>query len=275
MKPPPFDYVQVKTIDEALSILNDYGDDAQIIAGGQSIVSMLNMRLIKPKIIIDINFLKNSSYIISKNKSIFIGPTYRQLDLEKRKKTQYDLPLLSEAISYVGHMQHRARGTVIGSICHGDPTSELPLCFLALKGKITLRNKLRKRKVNASDFYLGPLITTKEPNEIATEIEFPASQKKTGYAFKEISEKFGDFAIASFAAVTNKDKIRFAVGGVSDKPIATEWENKKHINLADKLNEFAWKIDILDNQHTSAKYKRDLVRKIGLKTIAKAIERAE
>ena len=170
-------------------------------------------------------------------------------------------------------MQHRARGTVIGSICHGDPTSELPLCFLALKGKITLRNKFRERKVNASEFYLGPLITLREPNEIATEIEFPISQKKTGYAFEEISEKFGDFAIASFAAITNKDKIRFAVGGVSDKPIAIEWENKKNINLEDKLNEFSWSIDIFDNQHTSEKYKRDLLRKIGLKTINKAIER--
>ena len=273
MKPPPFDYVQPNTIDEVLSILNNYGDDAQIIAGGQSIVSMLNMRLIKPKILIDINFLKDSSYIISKNESVFIGPTYRQLDLEKRENTQNDLPLLSQAISYVGHMQHRARGTVIGSICHGDPTSELPLCFLALKGKITLRNKFSERKVNASEFYLGPLITLREPNEIATEIEFPISQKKTGYAFEEISEKFGDFAIASFAAITNKDKIRFAVGGVSDKPIAIEWENKKNINLEDKLNEFSWSIDIFDNQHTSAKYKRDLLRKIGLKTINKAIER--
>ena len=274
MKPPPFDYFQAKNIDEVLSILNDYGDDAQILAGGQSLVSMLNMRLIKPKIIVDINFLENTDYIVVKNKSILIGPTYRQLDLEKRVNSKYDLPLIYEAIPYIGHTQHRARGTIIGSICHGDPTSELPLCFLALNGKITLRNKFRKRQVDASNFFLGPLITAIETNEIATEVEFPICQKETGYAFEEISEKFGDFAIASFAAITNKFKTRFAVGGVSDKPVATEWENKNNLNLEEKLHEFALSIDISDNQHTSAVYKRDLIRKIGSKTIKKAIKRA-
>ena len=274
MKPPPFNYCQPKNIDEVLSILNEFGDDAQILAGGQSILPMLNMRLIKPKIIIDINFIKDTSYIISKNKAIFIGPTYRQLDLEKRENSKIDLPLIFEAMPYIGHVQHRARGTIIGSICHGDPTSELPLCFLALEGKITLRSKFRKRQVNAIDFYMGPLITSRQSNELATEIEFPIRKKDTGYAFKETSEKFGDFAIASFAAITSKDKIRFAVGGVSYKPVVIEWKNNSNINLADKLNEFAWNIDISDNQHTSAIYKRDLIRKIGLWTINKSIERS-
>ncbi len=273
MKPPPFNYIQPETINETLTILENYGDDAQIIAGGQSLVSMLNMRLIKPKILIDINFIKDTAYLNLTNQSVCIGPNYRQLDIEKRRETKFDLPLIYEAIPYVGHVQHRARGTVIGSICHGDPTSELPLCFLALKGQITLKSKKNIRKVKADDFYLGPLLTAKESNEMATEIELPFSQKDTGYAFNEISEKFSDFAIASFAAVSDKNIIRFAVGGVSDRPIAIEWKNGNNIDLKEKLNEFAWTLDIQDNQHTTARYKRDLIRDFGLKTIMKSLNK--
>ena len=272
MKPPPFDYIQPKTINETLNILEHYGDEAQIIAGGQSLVSMLNMRLIKPKVLVDINFIEDTTYLNLINQSICIGPNYRQLDIEKRIETKFDLPLIYQAIPYVGHVQHRARGTVIGSICHADPTSELPLCFLALKGQITLKSKNNIRKVKAEDFYLGPLLTVKESNEMATELELPVSKKNTGYAFDEISEKFGDFAIASFACVSNKDTIRFAVGGVSDRPIAIEWKNVISIDLKEKLNEFAWSIDIEDNQHTSARYKRDLIRDCGLLTILKSLK---
>ena len=107
---------------------------------------------------------------------------------------------------------------------------------------------------------------------MATEIELPVSKKDTGYAFNEVSEKFGDFAIASFACVSNKDIIRFAVGGVSDRPIAIEWDNVNNIDLNEKLNEFAWTLDIEDNQHTSARYKRDLIRNCGLKTILKSLK---
>ena len=272
MKPPSFDYVQPETINETLTILEYYRDEAQILAGGQSLVSMLNMRLIKPKVLVDINFIKDTAYFNLTNQSICIGPNYRQLDIEMRKETKLDSPLIYQAIPYVGHVQHRARGTIVGSICHGDPTSELPLCFLALKGKITLNSKNNVRKVKADDFYLGPLLTAKESNELATEIELPVSKKDTGYAFDEVSEKFGDFAIASFACVSNKDIIRFAVGGVSDRPIAIEWDNVNNIDLNEKLNEFAWTLDIEDNQHTSARYKRDLIRNCGLKTILKSLK---
>ncbi len=271
MKPCHFQYVKSNSINEVLDVLSIHGEKAQILAGGQSLISMLNMRIANPEIIVDINFLKDVISLEKKDNKIEIGPLFRQLDLENWSDLKNELPLIYQAIPYVGQIQHRARGTVLGSICHGDPTSELPLCFLALNGTIHLKSKNGLRFISANDFYLGPLLTSMNSNEIAIKLELPTKKHSVGYAFDEVSEKFSDYAIAAFAVVTDNNKIRFALGGIPSKPTVIEWgmENLKFVD--ELLNDFAWNLEIEDDQHASASYKRDLIRKVGKKTILNSI----
>ena len=206
MKPASFDLLQPINWKQALDGMREFEEDAQILAGGQSLVAMLNMRIAKPKILIDINTIKEENTIISSKDTIEISALYRQLELEKRKETKNDLPLIYEALPYIGHQQHRARGTIVGSLCHADPSSELPLCFIALKGILKLNSYKNERLVKAKDFFLGPLLTSRKQNEIVTSVVIPKAKKNTGYAFNEISEKYGDFALASFAVIAEEKK---------------------------------------------------------------------
>lgn len=275
MKPASFDLFQPLDWSETLNALKNYGKDAKILAGGQSLIAMMNMRIAKPKVLIDINTIKDDIDLIDHRDTIEIGPLYRQLELEIRHQTKKDLPLIAQCLPYIGHQQHRARGTVIGSLCHADPSSEIPLCFLALKGKVKLRNYSSQRIINAEDFFLGPLLTSKKDNEIVASVIFPKATKNTGYAFKEISEKYGDFAMASFAAIAKENHVRFVVGGVCDNFTAIEWQtnNLKEINKS--LNDFAWDLNTITDHYTSARYKREIVRNLGLKTIELAIKRMD
>ena len=273
MKPSSFDLIRPENWGEALKVLKEYGDDAQIIAGGQSLIAMLNMRIAKPSILIDINSIKDGHRLISHNDTIEISALYTQLNLETRIETKEDLPLIAEALPYIGHQQHRARGTIVGSICHSDPSSELPLCILALKGVIKLNSFKGKRGVKAKDFFLGPLLNSKRQDEIVESVLIPKAQKFTGYAFNEISEKHGDFALASFAAIVNENNTRLAVGGVCEKPVVREWENTNIKDLSDLINEFAWDLEIISDQHSTDKYKRELIRNIGIETIRTAKRR--
>ena len=273
MKPPIFDLYQPQNWLETLSALRDFGKDAQILAGGQSLIAMMNMRIAKPKILIDINTIQDDCPLIDKNDSLEISALFTQLELQNRCKKEEDLPLINECLPYVGHQQHRARGTIVGSLCHADPSSELPLCFLALKGKVKLKSYTSKRIVDAEDFFLGPLLTSRKDNEIVQSVIIPKAEKNTGYAFKEISEKHGDFAMASFAAIAKKSYIRFVVGGVCNKLTSIEWVTNNLEEIKELLNDFAWDLDLSNDQYTSARYKREIVRKMGLQTIRLAIER--
>jgi len=273
MKPASFDLLQPINWKQALDGMREFEEDAQVLAGGQSLVAMLNMRIAKPKILIDINTIKEANTIISSKDTIEISALYRQLELEKRKETKNDLPLIYEALPYIGQQQHRARGTIVGSLCHADPSSELPLCFIALKGILKLNSYKNERLVKAEDFFLGPLLTSRKQNEIVTSVVIPKAKKNAGYAFNEISEKHGDFALASFAVIAEEKKIRLVVGGVCEIPTAIEWSTHDLKELKDLLNDFAWDLETITDQYTSARYKRDLIRHTGLNTIKSAIDR--
>ena len=273
MKPSSFDLIRTESWGEAINVLKEYGDDAQIIAGGQSLIAMLNMRIARPSILIDINSIEDGHRLISHNDTIEISALYTQLNLETRIETKEDLPLIAEALPYIGHQQHRARGTIVGSICHSDPSSELPLCILALQGVLNLNSFKGKRVVKAKDFFLGPLLNSKRQDEIVESVLIPKAQRFTGYAFNEISEKHGDFALASFAAIVNENNTRLAVGGVCEKPVVREWENTNIKDLSDLINEFAWDLEIISDQHSTDKYKRELIRNIGIETIRTAKRR--
>jgi 2-furoyl-CoA dehydrogenase FAD binding subunit len=271
MKPAPFDYVRAESLDEALDVLRSAGGDARIIAGGQSLMPMLNMRLAKPRILVDIMRLEELRRIEPKQGKIVIGASVRQAELLAWPQLGRELTLLSLALPWTGHVQTRSRGTICGSIAHADPSAELPLALLALEGEIVLRSARTRRRVAAHDFFLGMMATDRNDDELIEAVEFPAAGGRR-CAFREVARRHGDFAIVASAAVKTDRGVRLAVGGVADTPVAREFDALDGSALDDALNAFAWDLDARDDFHATARYRRDLVRTIGRELIAEVAQ---
>ena len=241
MKPAAFDYVRAEHLDEVLDVLDREGGDARIIAGGQSLMPMLNMRLAKPKTLIDIMRLGELARIERKANAVVVGASVRQATLLSWPELGKTLPLAAQALPWTGHVQTRSRGTVCGSIAHADPSAELPLVLCALGGEVHLRNSKRRRRVPAKDFFAGMMVTNRADDELIEAVSFPASQGRC--AFREVARRHGDFAIVGCAAVATKDGVRFAVGGVADMPVTREFPRLESSALDDALNTFAYELD--------------------------------
>lgn len=272
MKPAPFDYARPDTLEELLDVLAELGDDARIIAGGQSLMPMLNMRLVRPEVVVDIGGIGELQGIFNVNGSVEIGATTTQGSLEEWAGLPGDLPVVAQAIPHIGHFQTRNRGTVCGSICHADPSSELPLCLALMEGEVELHSKRGQRRVAASDFQLGVLTTAKEADEVATRAIFPRAQPNEGYSFAEFHHRHGDFAVVAVAAMRRESTIRIAVGGVGDRPEVREWTNLEPGQVDDALNDFAWDLGGSDDIHATAQYRRELVRHLGRQVIEEAAQ---
>jgi 2-furoyl-CoA dehydrogenase FAD binding subunit len=270
MKPPSFDYARCDTVDDALELLGEHGDEARVIAGGQSLMAMLNMRLLKPSILVDIAELNDLRYVKESSGFVEIGATATQAEVESWPNLQRQLPLVAAAIPHIGHFQTRYRGTVCGSLCHADPSSELPLCLATLGGELVLRSRRKKRVVAADAFQLGLLSTAKRSDEIMVAARYPVARAGVGYAFRELSRRHGDFAIVALAAVVGGGKIRLGIGGVADKPVVREWDKIDDTELPDALNDFAWDLGGSDDIHATARYRREMVRRLGKKVIEEA-----
>jgi 2-furoyl-CoA dehydrogenase FAD binding subunit len=270
MKPPSFDYARCDTVDDALELLGEHGDEARVIAGGQSLMAMLNMRLLKPSILVDIAELNDLRYVKESSGFVEIGATATQAEVESWPNLQRLLPLVAAAIPHIGHFQTRYRGTVCGSLCHADPSSELPLCLATLGGELVLRSRRKKRVVAADAFQLGLLSTAKRSDEIMVAARYPVARAGVGYAFRELSRRHGDFAIVALAAVVGGGKIRLGIGGVADKPVVREWDKIDDTELPDALNDFAWDLGGSDDIHATARYRREMVRRLGKKVIEEA-----
>jgi 2-furoyl-CoA dehydrogenase FAD binding subunit len=267
MKPAAFDYVRAESLDEALDVLRNEGSDARIIAGGQSLMPMLNMRLAKPRVLIDIMRLEELRRIETKQDKVIVGAAVRQAELLQWPALAGELKLVSLALPWTGHVQTRSRGTICGSIAHADPSAEMPLTLLALGGDIVLRSARKRRRVAARDFFLGMMSTDRADDEMIEAVEFPATNGRR-CAFREVARRHGDFAIVACAAVTTERGVRLAVGGVADMPVAREFEALGGSALDDALNAFAYDLDARDDFHATARYRRDLVRMIGRELIA-------
>ncbi len=270
MKPAAFDYLRAETLDEALEAMSEFGDDAKVIAGGQSLMPMLNIRLVKPAILVDISRVVVLDYTKTNHKRFEIGGIVTQGHLAKSGALQGIVPLLAKALPHIGHFQTRNRGTVCGSLCHSDPSSEIPLCLATLGGTVVLKSKRRERTVDAQDFQIDMLTTDCRPDEIAVAASFPTSDDNTGYAFSELARRHGDFAIVALAAVATGDTIRLGVGGVAATPTVREWSGLSPADLEDALNEFAWDLGGSDDIHATARYRREIVRRMGAKVIQEA-----
>ncbi|MDE0231247.1 MAG: xanthine dehydrogenase family protein subunit M [bacterium] len=221
MKPPPFKYARPESLDEVLGILSEHGGEARVLAGGQSLIPLLNFRLARPEVLVDIALVKELRRLAVERGVLRIGAAVTQNAVERSSDVARLCPLLKKALPFVGHLQNRMRGTVVGSIAHADPAAEVPAVTLALEATMVARSARGVREIPADRFFLGPFTTALAQDEILVEVRFPSS-KKTRAAVAEVAPRSGDFAIAGVAGevvTTRAGKVRdialamFGVGG--------------------------------------------------------------
>jgi carbon-monoxide dehydrogenase medium subunit len=224
VKPAPFAYTKAKTLKEAVTLLAKHKDDARLLAGGQSLIATLNMRLSAPDLLIDINGIKNLNGIAKKGKYVEIGALARHAQVEHSDVIAKHAPLITLAMPHIGHPAIRNRGTFGGSIAFADPAAELPACLLALGGEIDIAGPRGKRKVKADAFFIGLFETALRPQEMITAIRIPAADKATRVGFAELARRHGDYAIVGLAASARGNgkglaDVRLAYFGVGDTPV--------------------------------------------------------
>jgi carbon-monoxide dehydrogenase medium subunit len=243
MKPPVLEYAAPTSIDEAVKLLASRNGDAKVISGGQSLMPMLAYRLASPDLLVDLKYLKNLGAIAVGEDGVRLGAKVRWCDIEADKRLAVSHPLLAEAIKHVAHYQVRNRGTVGGSVAHADPSAEMPGIALTCEARMTIVGPSGTRIEEAADFFVGPLQTTLEPDEILTEIHLPAWNARRKWSFLEFARRKGDFAMAGVALYYDLDEENQIVGahvgaiGIADRPIRlTEVENLLNGNiLTEKL----------------------------------------
>jgi 2-furoyl-CoA dehydrogenase FAD binding subunit len=270
VKPAAFDYVRAESLDEALDLLMREGPEANILAGGQTLVPLLSMRMARPRAVLDIMRVPGLDGIDDSGGTIRIGATARQAALEQHPNLAKRQPLLAAALPFIGHEQTRSRGTVCGSIANADPSAELPLILVALGGDVALRSRAGARSVAAEAFFTGLMSTDRKDDELIVAVQFPAARAGTGYAFREFGRRHGDFAIVACAAMVDGKSARLAVGGVADRPVARELPLPGNGDVVDALDVFANDLDARDDLHATAGYRRELVRRLGLATLQEA-----
>jgi carbon-monoxide dehydrogenase medium subunit len=199
MKPARFDYYDPRTLDEAVALLNQYGGDSKVLAGGQSLMPLLNMRLARPQVVVDVNRIEGSNYVQPWDGGLTFGLTARQRMLQV-SLVRERMPILAEMAQFIGHPQIRSRGTVCGSLAHADPAAELPALAAALEAELVATGPGGARTIPADDFFLGYLTTSLEPNEVLTEARFPAPPSDMAWGFQEVSRRYGDFALVGVVA---------------------------------------------------------------------------
>ena len=224
MKPPKFDYHAPASLDEAVGLLQRYGGDAKILAGGQSLMPLLNFRLSRPAALVDLNRIARLAYIREENGQVRLGAMTRQRTIEFSPVVARRLPLLSEATKWVGHLPIRTRGTIGGSIAHADPSAEYPAVLTALEGEVVASGPKGERVVKAKDLFLTYLTTSLKSDEVLSEIRLPVMPMGAGFALEEFARRHGDFAIVAIAAMVVPDatrckQARLATAGAGPVPV--------------------------------------------------------
>jgi 2-furoyl-CoA dehydrogenase FAD binding subunit len=262
MKPRPFDYIRPETVDEALALLAEHGEDARILAGGQTLIAMLNLRVVEAPVLIDITRIRELDAIREVDGTVEIGATVTQNRLLQWSSLAEKLPLLHAVLPFVGHFQTRNKGTVCGSIAHADPASEIPLALALLGGQVMLRSQKGARILSASEFQQGMLLTARAPDELITAVRFPIVNVRV--AFREVSRRHGDFAIVAIAAAAeNRESIRIGIAGMADRPAVRSLQVDGAASLQHAIERLAWELEGYDDIHASARMRRDLLRGLG------------
>jgi len=263
MKPKPFDYARPDTVEETLALLAENGPEARILAGGQSLIAMMNLRLLEFRVLIDISRLEQLKMIDAAKGYVTLGAGVTQSQLLDWAELPKQLPFVAKALPWVGHFQTRNRGTVCGSLCHADPSSELPLSLALLGGEVALQSRRKHRWVPASEFQKGLLSTACAEDEMAVAARFPVVEGQV-CAFREVARRHGDFAIVGAGVTADlSGKIRVGIAGMTDRPHVAELpEGLGRDGLDDWVNALAWQLGGLEDLHASPRYRRDLLRRM-------------
>jgi CO/xanthine dehydrogenase FAD-binding subunit len=288
MKPAVFQYVAPRTREEALEAVRRFGSDGKILAGGQSLVPLMAMRLARPATIIDLNRIPDLAYIRAARGGLSIGAMTRQRTAEMHRLVIERLPLLAEALRLVGHAQIRTRGTIGGSLAHADPSAELPAVAAVLGGRFVIASTRGERIVDVSQFFTGYLTTALQAHEILVEVQLPAPPAGAGWAFQEISRRHGDFAIAGVAALVRLDgdrrcaEARLAFTGVGPGPVrashaeaylAGKRLGNATVEEAGRIARAA--LDPDSDIHASAAYRKHVAGVLAARALRQAAERAK
>ncbi len=289
MKPAPFEYLCPTTIEEALAALAEHADDdAKLLAGGQSLVPMMNFRVAQPAMLIDLNRVAALAYVREQESHVAVGAMTRHNDVKAHPLIARHVPLVRAAYEHVAHGTVRNRGTLGGNLVHADPASEMPAVMLALDAQFVLRSSSRARTVDAADFFLGTYTTLIEPDEILVEILLPKRTEGEACAFEEVSLRKGDFAMSAVGARLTLDgdlcsAAAIALAGVSDTPIRAAGAEKLLVGqlfAADRIAEAAEAtieaIEFSGTASVSAAYRRDITRELVRRALSRAqTERAQ
>ena len=288
MKAAPFDYIRAESEAHALEVLQQHGTEVKLVAGGQSLVPMMAMRLAKPALLLDINRLAMLKGVEEVSDAIRMRACTRQRDVEHHEELRSRLPLVAQALAWVGHIQTRNRGTIGGSLVHADPSAELPLAAAVLTAKLHLRSTSGQRTLDAGDFFQGPMFTATGDTECLVAIDWPVWKgPRIGSAFQETSIRHGDFAMASAACQLQLDesgmcqRAAFGYGGVDGTPLAfPELASQLvgHRVTPQAAREIArsasTRCEPGDDIHATAAFRRHLAAVLGERVLLKAAEHA-
>lgn len=280
MKPPPFTYLAPRSVDEAVALLAEHGDEARVLAGGQSLLALLNLRLARPSVLVDIRRCPELHDVRQDGAVIEVGAAVTQSQLGDHELAAA-LPLVAEALPHIAHREIRNAGTVCGSLAHGDPAAELPTVAVAAAAELVVRSARGTRTVPAARFYTGYLTTVLEPDELVTAVRFPVQRGVTATAFEEVAPRHGDFALAGAAAALGLDgttitSARLVLLGVDATPVAVSAADQLvGASLDDDVvGEVAAaasaEIDPRDDVHASAGFRRHLARVLAARALARA-----
>jgi CO/xanthine dehydrogenase FAD-binding subunit len=287
VKPPVFDYLAPSSVDEALQVLGELGDRAKVLAGGQSLVALLNFRLVRPEHLVDLNGLSELAGIREEDGHVVIGAMTRQRAVEHSALVRARVPLVSEAMPQIGHVQIRNRGTIGGSLAHADPAGELPAVVAALDGRFVARSARGRRVLAPQQFFVGYLTTALEPDELLVEVRLPVTPARTGSAFQEVSRRHGDFALVGVAATVTLDEAgvctaaAIALTGVGPAPVLARDAARALVGArpsAKAMEEAGARVSAAiepdSDLHASSDFRKHLASVLTRRALAQAAERA-
>ena len=287
MKPPAFEYHVADSLDQALSLLADYGDEAKPLAGGQSLIPLLNFRLARPAALIDLNHVDVLKGITRTDGVLRIGAMTRQSTLERDANVRQFAPLVVETMPHVAHPQIRNRGTIGGSLAHAEPAAELPAVMITLGARLHVRSKRADRWLSADEFFTGLFATALQTGELLTTVEIPTLPERTGFAFDELARRHGDFALLGVAAAVTVDetgacrdaRITLVNPGAGAERMQRAASSLIGRPIDDSAARAAGEIAAADitatgDVHASPAYRRQLARVLTRRTLLRAFERA-
>jgi aerobic carbon-monoxide dehydrogenase medium subunit len=287
MKPAPFKYIAASSLDQALSLKAEYGDEARFLAGGQSLIPAMNFRLARPAVLIDINGLNGLAGIDRAGTDIRVGALTRYCDLERDGDFLKACSLFADALPHIAHPQIRNRGTIGGNLSHADPASELPAIAVAMEARMRIKSSTRERQVAASEFFVGLLSTDIQADEMLVDVAFPAPKPRSGACFMEVARRRGDFALAGIAAIVTLDEVlrcsnaRLALCGVGETAVDASHAAAALIGqpcTPEAIEAVAAGVrDAIapsGNVHASPDYQRHIAGVLAMRAISMALERA-